>query len=146
MTRLFPAALCGALGAFLVAIWLGFVKIVPARDVPYWIFGLAGALFLIAALGIALPQRATRLQAVLAATMYTGFAYMGLWIGFGPGERHFSGSASIGPVTFGNVGSTTLGRVMFGAGGLLAALVALLAWRRALRPRDPSIDAPSRIP
>ena len=137
MTRYAMAALCGALGAFLVAIGLEVVKITPAQGVPYWIVGLSGALFLIGALGIALPQRATRAQAVLAALMYTGFAAMGLWVGFGPGERHFSGSASIGPLGFGNAGGSTLGRALFGAGGVLVALIAATAWRRALRPRDP---------
>ena len=43
---------------------------------------------------------------------------------------------TIGPVTVSHVGDSIVGRVLFGAGGLLGAAIAVVAWRRALRPRD----------
>ena len=130
------AAFCVGFGAFIGAAAMRWIDVPPAPGVPYWIVGLAGAVFALAGIAIALPQRATRLQDVLGALLFSAFASIGLWIGFGPGERHFGGGMSVGPVAFGGDSGDMTGRVAFGAMGVLVSLIAVAAWRRVFRPRD----------
>jgi hypothetical protein len=112
------------------------IDVPPAPGVPYWIVGLAGSIFVLAGIAVALPQRTTRLQDLLGALLFTAFATMGLWIGLGPGRRQFSGGISVGPVTLGGGSNEMVGRIAFTAMGVLVSLIALRAWRRVFRRRD----------
>jgi hypothetical protein len=58
----------------------------------------------------------------LVLTMMAIFTWLFLSTGFGPGERHFNVSTSIGPVTTSGPGNETVGRIFFGSFGVLAAL------------------------
>lgn len=135
-TRAAVAVFCIGFGLFICAAAMRWINVPPAAGVPYWIAGLAGLVFVLAGIAVALPQRASRLQDLLGALLFTAFAALALWIGFGPGPRHFSGGISVGPVAFGGEGDGTIGRIMFGAMGILVALIAIKAWRRLVRPRD----------
>jgi hypothetical protein len=84
-TRAVAAAFLIGSGLFICAAALRWINVPPAPGVPHWIVGLAGAVFLLAGIAVALPQRASRLQDFLGAVLFTAFATMGLWIGFGPG-------------------------------------------------------------
>jgi hypothetical protein len=131
---------CGlaGFGLFMLAVGLRIVGIAPSRGVPYWLVDLVGVLFLLAAVAAALPARPSRLHDVVGALIFTGFAVMALWIGAGPGERHFGGTGlSLGPVTVEVSSGPSVGRVAFTVAGALIALVAVLAWRRVFRRRDP---------
>ncbi len=137
-TRYALGALMLAFGGFIVAIALRWIDIAPTRGTPYWIVGLAGGLFSLAGIALLLPTRLSRALDVVGALLFSGFANLGLWVGFGPGERQFSGSFSAGPVGTAGGGNASLGRFMFGTMGILVAVVALLAWRRVFRPRNGS--------
>ncbi|MFZ5858843.1 MAG: hypothetical protein ACOYZ6_18605 [Chloroflexota bacterium] len=58
----------------------------------------------------------------LVLTMMGIFSWLFLWTGFGPGERQFQSSTSIGPITASGPSNETFGRVFFGSFGILAAL------------------------
>ena len=60
-----------------------------------------------------LPPGPSRLTDMLAAILFTAFAVVPLWIGFGPGKRHFGGGISLGPIGIGITGET-IGRIAFG--------------------------------
>ena len=61
------------------------------------------------------PALARILSGALGIAVTIGLAIVFVWIGFGPGERHFTGSgAFLGPL---------VGRAMFGLFGLLTLIV-----------------------
>jgi hypothetical protein len=61
------------------------------------------------------PALARILSGALGVAVALGLAIVFIWIGFGPGERHFTGSgAFLGPL---------VGRAMFGLFGLLTFVV-----------------------
>jgi len=130
------AVFCIGFGVFICAAATRWIDLPPAPGVPLWIVGLAGAVFVLAGMAVALPQRTSRLQDVLGALLFTAFATVGLWIGFGPGQRKFSGGLSVGPVAFGGESNEMVGRIAFGAMGVLVLLIALTAWRRVFRLRS----------
>jgi hypothetical protein len=130
------AVFCIGFGLFVCAAAMRWIAVPLARGVPFWIAGLAGAVFVLAGIAVALPQHTTRLQDLLGALLFTAFATIGIWAGFGPGQRNFSGGTSVGPLTFGGESNEMVGRILFGAMGILVALIAVKAWRRLTRPRD----------
>jgi hypothetical protein len=128
---------CLAFGIFIVAAGFRLVDLQPARDVPHWIVAVAGAVITLAGVAILLPQKPSRAHDVIGALLLSGFALIGLWVGFGPGERAFSTRASAGAVSIGVPGEGEWpGRLAFGLGGVLVAAMAVWAWRRVFRPRD----------
>jgi hypothetical protein len=62
------------------------------------------------------------LQFLLVLLAMAAFSGVFLWVGFGPGEREFQTSASIGPVSTTGEGNSVIGRIMFGGFGLLCGL------------------------
>ncbi|MGI9626355.1 MAG: hypothetical protein ACR2QM_05930, partial [Longimicrobiales bacterium] len=54
----------------------------------------------------------------------TAFAAIGLWIGFSEGPHNFSGGVT---------GSQTEGRLAFGTGGFICAVLATWMWIRGLK-------------
>jgi hypothetical protein len=136
-SRIVIACSCIGAGAFICAAALRWIDVRPAQGVPYWIAGLAGVVFLVAGIAVALPQHPSRIHDALGATLFTAFATIALWVGFGPGPRAFNGAASIGPVSVGGIGGgETLGRIVFGIMGVVVLFIAAIAWRRLFRPRD----------
>ena len=91
------------------------------------------------AIGIAMAALGLGILALSApaidrALMVTGFALACDWIAFGSGERHFGGGISVGIVTV-PVQSATLGRVVFGAFGVVCDVIAVAAWWLVYRTR-----------
>ena len=78
------------------------------------------------------PALARILSGALGVAVALGLAFLFVWIGFGPGERHFTGSgAFLGPL---------VGRAMFGLFGLLTFIVVCwmgVRWlKRSLAAKD----------
>lgn len=109
---------------------------------PRWVVGMAGFLFFLAGLwilflGFAKGSEAETTLGQWASyiffVLFLGtFALIFLWVGFGPGEREFSSSGSIGPVTISGAGNELVGRCLFGGVGLLVGAVAL--WVALVKP------------
>lgn len=62
------------------------------------------------------------IQFLLILTVMAVFSGLFLWTGFGPGERTFQTSTSIGPISTHGQGNETVGRILFGGFGLLCGL------------------------
>ena len=141
---IFPAM---AIGGWMLLASLG-VFGQPARhanDEPEWIGALIGFLFFGGAsaaminvvygaadqtnglLPSGAPALARILSGVLGVAVALGLALVFVWIGFGPGERHFTGSgAFLGPL---------VGRAVFGLFGLLTFVVVCWMEVRRLKRR-----------
>jgi hypothetical protein len=127
-------------GLFLLAAAFPVVDVQPSRGVPYWIVGSTGVIALLGGVAVLLPPRASAGSDVVGALLFSAFAGLALWVGFGPGERHFNGGVLFGGIGWSGAANVSLGRIMFGLGGVLIGWVALYCWWRALRrlsgPRD----------
>jgi hypothetical protein len=66
------------------------------------------------------------LQFLLILAVMAVFSSVFLWTGFGPGERTFQTSTSVGPISTHGQGNATMGRILFGGFGLLSGLAT--AW------------------
>ena len=105
----------------------------------------AGLVFFLAGIyitmGVVFSQEELRLpvmlwvQYLLALAMMASFSAPFLWAGFGPGEREFSQTTTLGPVRVSERGDETTGRILFGGVGLLCGLGTL--WY--------AVSAPGRI-
>ena len=142
---IFPAM---AIGGWMLLASLG-VFGHPVRhpgDAPDWMGALIGFLFFGGASAAIInvvygaagqmpsgaPVLARILSGALGVAVTLGLAITFVWVGFGPGERHFTGSgAFLGPL---------VGRAMFGLFGLLTLIV--ICWmgirrlKRILSARD----------
>jgi hypothetical protein len=146
---IFPAM---AIGGWMLLASLG-VFGQPMRhtdDAPDWMGALIGFLFFGGAsaaminvvygaadqmsgqLPTGAPALARILSGALGVAVTLGLAIVFVWIGFGPGERHFAGSgAFLGPL---------VGRAMFGLFGLLTFVI--VCWmvvrrlKRSLAAKD----------
>jgi hypothetical protein len=123
------------MGIFIILMSVDIIHADPESiHAPRWVLTLAGIMFTSIGLytfstGLLSPNEQKLpiiqwIQYFLILGMLTAFAAIFLWIGFGPGEREFSSSGSIGFLTVSGKGNDILGRIMFGGGGLLAALMA----------------------
>ena len=113
----------------------------PSSEIPRWMLSAIGTMFFcigIFAVTRAFPP-ATQQSALCQWLQY--FALVGglgafsaifLWVGFGPGEREFESSTTIGPFTTSGKGDELIGRVLFGGFGLLTGLGTL--WIAISRP------------
>ncbi len=120
-----------------MAISLGILPSDPeAFKAPRLVVAAAGAVFVLGGLIVLLQGsfgpggQQTGLYKWLEFFILGGFllvfAGIFLWIGFGPGERTFQTSTSLGPVTTSGEGDPLTGRLvfgLFGLGTLVAALV-----------------------
>jgi hypothetical protein len=62
------------------------------------------------------------IQFLLILTVMAAFSGVFVWTGFGPGERAFQTSTSVGPISTHGQGNETTGRVLFGGFGMLCSL------------------------
>ena len=108
---------------------------VPSESIhgPNWLLGAAGLIFFLGGLSVFIPRDEKTIQGLLAAVLFTLFGVIGSWIAFGPGERSFGGSASIGPFSLTGISPELVGRLAFGCGGAITDLAALLFWIRWIR-------------
>lgn len=120
-------------GAFYTLWGLGFIPLKPhPGDAPPWIAVCVGVVF--AAGGLAatlttLPGVAAR-RAISALTLVVvlGFAAIAGWIALGPGHHAISSPLMVFGPKVGEAG----GRVMFGFGAVVCALMAALIVHRAI--------------
>ncbi len=114
---------------------------------PEWVVFLAGCTFFLAGCLILLPERWVKMRGFLAVVLLSGFAAVFDWVSFGPGERHFSGGLSIGPLFFSGASDELTGRIVFGIAAASMSLLALWVWGRWLRslfgPVSPLSAGPS---
>jgi hypothetical protein len=130
-----------AMGAFIVAgacNLLG-LDLHPEKDTPSWIGICAGLVFVAGGFAVILqslpaakpmpdgslsPDAPRWVQGAcfaLGLSIVGGLAAIGLWVAFGPGERHFSMSIGFGS----GPANEMLGRVVFGFGAVLTCLMFL---------------------
>jgi hypothetical protein len=124
-------------GAYIVAISRNIIPTDPSKfSAPRSMVAAAGMLFFLAgvwtvfqsglgAWGADTPF-AKWTQYILALVMMTIFTTIFIWVGFGPGERSFQTSTTIGPVTTSGAGSESGGRCIFGGFGVLAGFATLV--------------------
>jgi hypothetical protein len=106
-----------------------------SMQAPSWVVFLAGFSFSLAGLLILVPREMTRLHGCLGTVFMAVFASIFDWVAFGPGERHFSGGVSIGPMFTSSTSSELGGRIMFGVPAVLMSVWALwvaIVWVRSL--------------
>jgi hypothetical protein len=141
-----------AIGGWMLLASLGlFGHLVPhPGDAPDWMGALIGFLFFGGASAAMInviygaadqpsgqmpsgtPALARILSGALGVAVTLGLAIAFVWVGFGPGERHFTGSGSfLGPL---------VGRAMFGLFGLLTFIVVCWTGVRRLKRRPPAKD------
>ena len=117
-------------GSFVVLIAADIIHADPSSfNAPRWVVGAAGGVFMIAGIMVALQGSfgpggiQTRLylwlQFLFGMGLMVLFSSVFLWVGFGPGEREFSSSTSLGPVSVSGSGNMSMGRIMFGGGGIM---------------------------
>lgn len=128
-----------AMGFFVLAITFGLVS-TDAADVhaPPWVLAVFGGMFVLAGLWIILlrlmrPAAAgsKRLSFVFAIILLAAISAICLWIGFGPGPRTFVDTNSLTGMRTSLSKDPVLGRLFFGAVGvLLSAVTVAIAWIR----------------
>jgi hypothetical protein len=163
-SNIFWGLFAAAMGAFIIAGASGLfgLDLHPTQETPSWIGICAGAIFVAGGLAVMLqslpaakpatdgslspdaPDWMQRASLALGLFIVGDFAAIFLWIAFGPGERHFSGSGSFGGIrmteTFGGGHSNEMiGRAAFGVGAVFACLMFLaflISGARRLLRRD----------
>ena len=135
-------------GAFVVLLAADVIPSDPSDfNAPRWVVAAAGAVFMLAGAMVALqaafgPDGEQNLlylwlQFLLGLAFMLLFTAIPLWIGFGPGEREFSTSASVGPVTTSSGGGASIGRFVFGGSGILMIFATLaMAYANWKKIRD----------
>ncbi len=106
-------------------------------NAPRWVVGATGGVFMIAGIMAALQggfgpagmqtQLFKWLQFFFGMALMILFSSVFLWVGFGPGEREFSSSTSIGvgSVSVSKSGNVSTGRIVFGGGGVLMVIMTI---------------------
>ncbi len=124
-------------GSFIVLISADIIHVDPSSfNAPRWVVGAAGGVFMLAGIMAALQGgfgpsgMQTRLfkwlQFFFGMALMILFSSVFLWVGFGPGEREFSSSTSLGPITTSGQGNVSSGRIVFGGGGLMLVFFTIL--------------------
>src|SRR5262249_52663359 len=128
------------MGLFVVAGTSGLfgIDMHPQDGAPRWVGVCAGAVFIAGGLAVMVqslaavkpaadgslspnsPRWAQWVSMLLALGIVAGLAAVGLWIAFGPGERHFT--TTIGIFTS-DQGNEAFGRTIFGFGAIITCLV-----------------------
>ena len=130
-----------AFGGVALAAAFGYLPLAPSQaPIPTWFIGSIGLAFTSFGLFLVLDGIAAleRLRGWLGLVFLVAFAAPFNWIAFGPGERHFRTSSSLGfgATAIGETatGSEIGGRIAFGVFAvlldlLLAAPLLVVAWR-----------------
>jgi len=123
--------LSGAVGLYVLGMgtWRLFAA-THALGPDDFMFAPAGSIFVFAGVQLALPVRCVALRHLFGALLMTAFAITFGWVAFGPGERHFTGSLSVGGAALGIHPGAWLGRALFGIVAIAAAVPAVVMWVR----------------
>lgn len=116
------AALFVLAGFAIMGVGGGVIPVDPSSvHAPGWVIVLCGVVFALGGV-MAWTNGAGFSEAWstgLALVFMLCFAAVFSWVAFGPGERGFSGSGSVGPVSVGGGSGETVGRIAFGFGAVL---------------------------
>lgn len=90
-----------AAGGFIILIGMEVIPVDPSSvHAPMWVITMAGDVFfmggVMAPTNGLIPEYASTVLAVIFISM---LAAAFSWVAFGPGERQFSGGASVGPIS-----------------------------------------------
>ena len=129
-----PAWMCWVfvvLGLWIMAGTPGLTHNTP-NPLPGWVVTCFGGLFASSGLLMLSLRNPAALQSLhvklLAAILFSMFATVFGWIGFGPGPRSFSTTVSfLNGATHGS-SSDTGGRIAFGGFAILVAVLAIVIW------------------
>jgi len=143
-----------AVGACIIAISLGWLPSDPESiKAPRLVLAGAGMVFALGGLMVLLQgsfgpgaqQSAIYrwLEFFVMGSFLLVFASIFLWVGFGPGERAFQSSTSLGPVTSTGQGDSLTGRCMFGTFGLGTLLAGLFFIYKKIMTLPIGDDQPS---
>ena len=112
-------------------------------NAPRWVLGAFGGVFMLAGIMIAMqgsfgPSGQQTLlyqwlQFIIGLTFMILFSSVFLWVGFGEGEREFSTSTTLGPITTGGSGDVDTGRFIFGGGGVFMVIITIVSALSQLR-------------
>jgi hypothetical protein len=89
-------------------------------------FAFGGAIVLV-------PPGARRVQLLLVSLMVSSLAALFDWVAFGPGERQFIMSGSIGTASVAWKSGEEVGRIFFGLFALLFDIAAVGLWLKFLK-------------
>jgi hypothetical protein len=161
--HIFWGLFMAAIGGFIVAGASGLLGIDmhPTDGEPQWVGICMGGIFLAGGLALVVQSLAIakpmpdgsmspdaplwiqRISFALCMFIVGSFVAVFAWIAFGSGERHFSGGASFGGIqatgNFSGHANEMMGRMMFGAGAVLAGMMFiafLIGGTRRLLRRD----------
>ncbi|MBT3338978.1 MAG: hypothetical protein HN855_03995 [Anaerolineae bacterium] len=136
------------MGGFIVLVSADIIHADPSSfNAPRWVVGAAGGTFMLAGMMVAMQgafgpggQETLLylwLQFFFGLALMILFSSVFLWVGFGPGEREFTTSTTIGPVTTSGAGGDTTGRWIFGGSGVFMALITfVMAYSNWKKIRD----------
>ncbi len=124
-------------GSFIVLVAADIIHTDPSSiHAPRWVLAAVGGVFMIAGMMVAIqggfgPEGMESkfylwLQFFFGMSLMCLFSSVSLWVGFGPGEREFTSRASLGPVSVSGSGNVSMGRIMFGAGGIIMVLFTIM--------------------
>lgn len=118
-------------GLFIVLIAGDVIRVDPDTiHSPRWVLAAAGMVFMIGGVMAGAGPTHALLNDVLAGVLIGCMASIATWIAFGPGEREFTGSVSLGPVAIGGESGASVGRIAFGVSSILLwALVVFVVHR-----------------
>jgi len=119
-----------AVGGLELAVAFGWVELDASRlHAPLWLLGAMGVSFVSIGLVLLMDgiEALKRAKGWLAFLVLVSFASIFNWVAFGPGERHFTSSSSVGvgpvAVSSASSGHELGGRIAF---GIFAVLLDLL--------------------
>ena len=134
-----------------IFILLSALNVIPSDDASYnaprWVAAAAGITFAAGGVLLLLKEASAEYgsytifgvpalaaaQSGLGLLIFVSLALIGNWIAFGPGDRQFSGSLSIGIGTIGGLSDEWVGRACFGAGAILMDVFIIFVLVRAIR-------------
>lgn len=121
-------------GGAIMAIGLDWIRVDPSSiHAPRWVLTACGGMFALAGAMVYTSRLDERVNHVLAFLLIGMVASVASWVAFGPGERAFTGGASVGPVAVGGSGGERIGRAVFGFGAVVLWLMELVMVVRLIR-------------
>lgn len=123
-------------GGFIAAIGAGFIPVEPESvHAPGWVIIACGLVFAMGGVMCYTESLGDNVNSLFACVLLVAFASVFSWVAFGPGEREFTGSGSIGPIAVVERVGETMGRIAFGFGAIMIwTITAAVAvrWFRSL--------------
>jgi len=133
LTTVICSSAAVVIGVFYTLWGLGLIPLkAHSGDAPPWIAVCVGVVFAVGGLAAALTTlpgvAARRAISALTLVVVLGFAAIAGWIALGPGHHAISSPLMVFGPRVGEAG----GRIMFGVGALICALMAALIVHRAI--------------